>query len=284
MSTGKAKFKKLYSTKNYDNPYFQNKKNRGKREVGFKNFKLKLAIYLTILLFLTCFYYFFLSSKFSISSVKVAGAVKISGNEMENKAYSFIRQRRWLALSQKNIFIFNADKFKNIINSDYSLKNIEIIKNYPNQIIIKIQEKEHSLILVENGKYYYLNIDGSVIAEADPLEISTSDFPVIENYTDKKISGHKISELDAQLEFINKFFNIYKENSLGLSLDKFLIDENSMDISVVVKDAPIIIFRATEDTDAQLNKLSALLQDRFKNDFSSKQHIDLRFGDKVYYK
>jgi len=49
-------------------------------------------------------------------------------------------------------------------------------------------------------------------------------------------------------------------------------------------DGPKIFFNTEEGIDKQINKLLVIKNEKLKDDFNGKEYIDLRYGDRVYYR
>jgi hypothetical protein len=69
-----------------------------------------------------------------------------------------------------------------------------------------------------------------------------------------------------------------------MPLDKFLLDGAFNTLQVKFKDGPSIFFNVKEDLDKQLNKRVVIKQDKGDDYFKSLEYIDLRYGDRAYFK
>ena len=139
--------------------------------------KISLAILLTFV-FAVGIFFFLRSSKFYVKTVNFKGGSVIKKADICKTAG--IPEGTSLVFLKKEDFLSG---FKN----DVYLKNIEIIKKYPNELTIKIKERKPVLALPEqtNGnslrrkkKYYLMAEDGVILEKSAPrknlTEISKS--------------------------------------------------------------------------------------------------------------
>lgn len=77
-----------------------------------------------------------------------------------------------------------------------------------------------------------------------------------------------------------------KKSEKATSSNDAILDDQNKEIEVkeVCKQGPMIFFNIHEKLDKQVAKLLAVVNEKLKNNFGQKEYIDLRYGDKVYYK
>ena len=66
-------------------------------------------------------------------------------------------------------------------------------------------------------------------------------------------------------------------------IDRFIVDSTDT-LKVILVDGPYVMFDLTKDLEKQISKLSVLKDQKLKSDFFNKEYIDLRYGDRVYYR
>ncbi|MFH1482541.1 MAG: hypothetical protein ABIE46_03405, partial [Patescibacteria group bacterium] len=62
------------------------------------------------------------------------------------------------------------------------------------------------------------------------------------------------------------------------------IDNEEGTIELKVVSGPIIYFNIKDDLLKQVSKLDVTISQKLKEEFIKKTYIDLRYGDKVYYR
>ncbi|MDD5071804.1 MAG: hypothetical protein PHQ42_03655 [Patescibacteria group bacterium] len=289
-----------YQSKNLSNPFFHH---RRKKKINFSigwSGKKKLTVFLILLLAGGLIWLIFSSAVFSINNVIVRGAIRIPPREIENLAWQQIREKKFVFLPQNNIFVFGKKEMEEKLGESYSFEKLTINKNLPHTLIIDVQEKSYAFIWCEEEKYYYADIDGYLINETNPLEIKQKKYPIIQNQGERKIINDfagGLGKIDVDDNYINYIIGLSRrfpgekkeegdeaETSDSLIVEKFILDGEINTVKMSLADGPTIYFNTNEDQEKQIRKLMAIKEETLKNDFKNKNYIDLRHGDRVYYR
>jgi cell division septal protein FtsQ len=272
-----------YSSKKYLNPFFRRKKAKFYNLSPSFNWRIRLIFLLILAIILGAIWFFFFAFYFNIKAIEVMGGKRIQAPALEGLVWEQTEERRFLAGSQKNINLFDKNELRERIQDKYSLENIAVDKKWPGKIIISIKERNPSLIWFEAEKYYYIDNKGNVISETDPIQINQKDYPLIENRGGTKIFGKKVEAKSDDLFYAIKLFNEFKNNYKKFEIDRFIIDNDLNTIKLSVINGPQIYFNTTADINEQISELIIFIDRKLKDNFKNKDHIDLRFGDRVYY-
>ena len=283
-----------YHKKDYSNPFFRHKK-RIKIKSPSLTWRVKLIIFEIIILISGIIWFCCFSTYFAISAVDVIGAEKISIQDIKDLSRQQTEHRRFLFGSQKNLFFLNADELIKTLNEQYCLDNIVIKKKLPDTLIIEFREKIYSVIWHQSDKYYYIDEAGNIISETNPLEIKQKNYPLIDYQGGSEIIGNKIKDQDDKINFIIQLFNKFKFTPLRrnfgtvqteheFKIERFIIDNELNTVKMIINQGPEVYFNTREDLEKQVTKLSVLINEKLKDDFYEKIYIDLRYGDRVYYR
>jgi len=289
-----------YYDKNLTNPFFHH---RRKKRINFSagwSGKKKLMALLILILAGGLVWLIFSPAVFSINNITVKGAIRIPPGEIESLAWQQTREKRFLFFPQINIFAFSKKEAIEELEKSYSFEKLTINKNLPHTLIIDIQEKSYAFIWCEEEKYYYADIDGYLINEVSPLEIKQKKYPIIENRGEGKIisePGSGLGRINTDENHTNYIVDLSDrflaeknkageagENSEDLIIEKFIIDKDANTVKMALAEGPTVYFNTKEDQEKQINKLLAIKKETLKNDFKNKSYIDLRYGDRVYYR
>lgn len=278
----RKKIKLDYSRKKYNNPFFQNRKNKKNNYEYIFPWKSLFIVTLILCLPAIFLWFFYYSSFFKISKVEASTTSKIPKDEITAIIWQQTENKIYLFGKQNNFFLFDTDLLnKNLINK-YPLNEPQIKKKFPNKITVSIKEKNYSIIWREADKYYYVSRDCASL-ETDPLMIKDIKLPIIENNAAARIQDNKLSDcsglMDKILELNGKFLNEPK-----IQINKFTLEDDSNSSIKIITKGPALIFNLNENFDRQISKLYAIMNERLKEDFNKKSYIDLRYGDKIYYK
>ena len=273
-----------YYNKNLSNPFFRRKRRHIKIPSRYFSWKNKLMAIGIFILLICLFWLTFFSSIFKIKKIEINGLIRIAPTEIESSIWQQAKTRRYLIFPQNNLLAFSKKNIRNSLNDQYTFTEIIIKKHLPNTLILDIQEKSYAYIFCEAEKYYYADFDGHIINEINPLEIKGKKYPLIENNGFGKIIDNKTNIDTGQLNFILDIFSDLKDNSYNLAIEKFIIDKELNTVKIKLINGPKIYFNTEEGITKQINKLLVIKEEKLKNDFDSKEYIDLRYGDRVYYR
>ena len=289
-----------YYDKNLANPFFHR---RRKKRINFSTSwsgKRKLTAILILILTGGLIWLIFSQAVFSIDNITVTGAIRIPPGEIENLAWQQAGEKRFLFFPQKNIFAFSKSGVKEKLEKSYSFEKLTINKNLPHALVIDIQEKSYAFIWCEGERYYYADIDGYLINEVNPMEIKQKKYPIIQNQGDGKIINEPSSGLgriDINENYTNYIIDLSDRflaektgageaggNFQDLTIEKFIIDKDANTVKMVLAEGPTVYFNTNEDPEKQIRKLLTIKGETLKDDFKNKSYIDLRYGDRVYYR
>lgn len=134
----------------------------------------------------------------------------------------------------------------------------------------------------KSDKYYYVDENGRLVLEVNPLDVNSKNYSLIESETSDV--GEKTGGERERIAYIIKLFNEFKDNKYGLEAERFKIDNETDTVKMAVKNGPTVYFNIKEEMAAQIAKLVALKDEKLKDDFNKKTYIDLRYQDRVYYR
>ncbi|MFH1662063.1 MAG: cell division protein FtsQ/DivIB [Candidatus Falkowbacteria bacterium] len=280
-----------YRKKNYKNPFFQNRKRKKIKISSKTTFRIKLIIAMIIVLIFGIMWFLCFSNFFIINNIEINNSEKISIEDIEKIAWEQTEKRRFLIITQKNLLFFNVSELIKKIEDQYCFDDLHIKKDFPNHLIINFKEKTYSAIWLENDKYYFIDNDGEILNEVNPLDITEKNYPLIEysgvgDFSNEKIHSASSGQAENKknINYIIKLFNEFKKVKLELKIDRFVIDEEENTVKIFIVDGPKIFFNTENDTNKQISKLIVIMNEKLKEDFYKKTYIDLRYGDRVYYR
>lgn len=271
-----------YKTKKYSNPFFGNRRKRHSRLSAFF-LRGRVIIFSIFALTAGIIWFFFFSSVFSIKLIDIRGAGRVSAADMEAEIWKQA-DKRWMILgSQRNIFLFDGEELAAGLRNGYYPANLSVKKKFPATIIVNLEEKDCVVIWREGENDYCLDAAGGTIFSASLSTIPETDCPLIRNFGD--ISAPPAPKTDSNIiSYAVKLREELKDDKYGFKLEYFIVDNELNSLKVAIAKGPKIYFNTKEDAGGQLARLVVLKEKTLKDDFMKKEYIDLRYGDKVYYK
>jgi len=271
--------KYIYSIKAYKNPFFQNKITSGISRKGLKT-KSKLTIFAIFIIILIFIWLLFFSTLFKIQTIEVNGIGDNKVIEIKSIALNLAENR---LLVKNNLLLYDKNKLIKKLNEKYFLDNLEISKKLFHTLVIKLQEKKQIAVWREDEQYYYLDDDGNIINQLDPLYINGSNYPLIENQTLIKIDGRKANIDKETVDYILILFNEFKEEKF--EIERFIIDREINTVKMKILSGPKVYFNTKTSARDQISKLDLIIKDKPGNDLNSiGEYIDLRYANNIYIK
>lgn len=247
--------------------YYQSKK-RGKR----------YFLYLVLFSFLALFSFYFLvySSYCKINNLSIEvedyPSLRYLSYELELEVQQFKNEKYLFFIPKDSLVFFPIKKIEKFLEKDERIENFEIKKRAPDTLEVKLKVFEPSaLFLAFNQKNYLINKNGEKIIETNDLSYS---LPVIEDMIGQKNNFsflvRFIKEINKNFDFEISKIEIYHDK--GIEMTKAITSENWD-----------IYFDEAGDLEEQIANLFLVTKEKIE-DRQNLSYIDLRFGNKIFYK
>jgi cell division septal protein FtsQ len=269
------------------NPYFSKRQIDRLGSSRVKNYLAHIPprvwFYFFVLVILTfvLLWLFFISNILVIKNLKVEGNNLIKTIEIEQLAQKQINQSRWLVFSQNRLLVFNSADLKQTIKEHYNLEQIKISKKLPKTLIISLQERTPVAVWFEAETYQEIDSAGWILLTTNG---EVEGLPIIYNNGWPKINHNKIEGADKEILFAKNLWPEFKKRFPNITVKQLTIDNDRNSLKLLPLKGAMIYFSTTDDLMTQLDRLDILLLSELKDRFEKVNYIDLRYGDKVYYK
>jgi len=203
-------------------------------------------------------------------------AVKIDGNRMTSK-------EQIAALSRvdihSNLLAIDVVQVQSLLESHPWIARAEVIRDWPNRLLIQVQEKNPVALLNRETGLFYLDIQGQIIAAAGPGQ--DLDFPVITGLENFSLNTSESAQIPGPLQDIIDLLQLANRNN------PLLPQQNISEIHVVEQgelvlhllDRPFPIFLGTDGKiSTRYYRLVKVLRDLYKTrEFSEVSYIRLDY-------
>lgn len=289
------------------NPFKTQKKSIKKRGL-FIVFLVLLAVWVGCLAYIPYF---------GINQTTYFGLNNISRDEMDGFIYeNFLNKKSWLPSS--NYFFVNTEKIREELNKKFAFESVLVTKKFPNQLSVDVKEKTSSIIYDNGRKYFLLDSGGVAIKFLKDVESYEYTQKLATGTADMLLASSTIILTTTTIEHapdykkINKLFGNYpiiydrrameveiKQTNIlpaehiaaiiawhktlaeqGIATPKFFVLDN-LNSGVAIETEKIwnVFFQPKNNNDAQIVALKEILPT-----IKPREYIDLRFGEKVYWK
>ena len=217
----KKKLKKKKS-KEYNNVKFKTNSDEFKNE-NKKSHKF-LKIFFIIFLLILIIVLLLLSPIFNIKKITVENNFRVSSDEIISLS--------GLKLGENTFKYINFDMIEKIKENPY-IDDVQIIRKYPNEIIISVTERAVEFCLKLGESYVYIDNQGYI------LEISSEDYVVPEiigfetQITNDSLGNRLIEEDLMEFEKILEVYNCIKTNGIADKVISFTIEDDRLVIGLV---------------------------------------------------
>jgi cell division septal protein FtsQ len=269
---------------------------RKRRRVMMEKLLLVIFVVFAIVFLLT---YISRIPKFNISKIEVSGNKVVDAEEIKTKVTDDIKGK-YLGLFPKTNFILYPENFvkESLATNFKRLKDISINVKDLNTLEVSVAERKGLYtwcgetvpeVSTKDEKCYFMDETGYIFDEAPYFSggVYLKFYGTFENYADSPLG----------LYFAKDIFNnlvTFKANIEGMGLKPeamFLSNDGDVEVRLAPGNnaRPKILIKSDGDFEKAAENLQAALSTEplltdFKKKYSSLQYIDLRYGNKVYYK
>lgn len=266
-----------------------------KKKKRRKIFRAILSIVFVLSVF-SGFIFWFNHPVLNISSFEISELEFANKNNVYEKVDQLLNSKKFFVFSNKNIFFLPKSRLREVlINSNPSIQSVSIEVQEFDLLKINITEYPYSAKWCGNTKEekidlcYLLNKNGQFFAKEQPLDRkNTVTFfgPLPEFKKSEKLEDNILGEQYLSME---TFKNIITFAEYLPEFDihvREIITEDNETFSVMTTEDLLLMIDYQDLAQDILNNLKTVIETEEINEaqLSNLEYIDLRFGNKVYYK
>jgi hypothetical protein len=266
-------------------------KSRARRNYKIKRYRqfdwrIFLVLFFFLLVLAVFIYFIFFTDKFLIKEVQVVydgDAPKLVKNEQIIKTINGYYQGNSLLshlFLRRNILFFNSSVVKRLILEDQRIDQVKIIKKIPNVLVIKISEvKPVARLIIFGGEDQWLLGNNQSVPFYAEDALVFGHLPIIYDKTSFSLKQNKMKLAFSNiLDFINN-----KSDQVIFPL--IIIQEEAGVLKIIAQSEEgwQAFFIPDKNFSQQINNLNTVLREKLR-DRNSLEYIDLRFGNRIYYK
>ncbi|MGE5425970.1 MAG: cell division protein FtsQ/DivIB [Bacillota bacterium] len=276
------KVRKDYQRKNLNNPFFNRRKPqpiRTKSKSGF------LPMTVTILLCTGFAYLLFFSPLFALKKITVQGVTRVSPEELSGYAWKQAGERGFWPFHQGKLIFFKTAQLNKSLSENFSFDSLRVYKKWPQTIVISAGERNLAFIWRDGQGNHFSDGQGCLIREAGVSNEQLAAYPILESAdAAERLDSKDCLSLDA--DYLQAMFSLSDKMKAypELKVERFLVEGEANTLKADLASGPNILFNVKDDPDKQLNKLIIIKQDKPAADFNRLEYIDLRYGDRAYFK
>lgn len=257
------------------------------RKIKRKRLAIKLFIYFVAASCLfAVFVAFFYIPKFKIKEIEIRGLSKFNEDRLSTK-FSEITQSKYLGLfPYNNIFIFPEKRLKAEVLSTYpEIKDIDFKNFFPEKVLTTASERDlFAVWCFKEGNCSFVDEDGFVFKSA-PFFHGGLFLRFFDERRDSSSGGIEKGKQVLLKDDFKRLMDFARlAGSRDISIYKiFVKDEGVYDLETSL--GWHIIVNKDNNPEETFQNLKIILEGQIEEDYMNKiGYIDLRFGNKIFYK
>lgn len=262
-----------------------NKKYNSSKFIQKKNKKRKIKIWFFLILIIFLLYGFVYLMKHPFVNIDNVQVIKnnFSKNEKVEARISEILDGKIIGLIPKtNVFLVSKHETEQKLKEDFpEIESISIDKKGLKQIEVEISEYEPKIIFKSNNKKYFVNKEGNIFMEE----------PILHSYEQLLVFEKEIESVDIGINIIDSIFLdkilsfVEKTKEQNLHIKSFNYEQEDV-YYLKTSDEFEMIISSQDDLNESYENFKTILEEGIldKNNLNMVDYVDLRFGNKVFYK
>jgi len=243
-----------------------------------KRYKRVVTIIWTILI-LFLLQSIFQAKIFKVDKIKLINNKDLTVEELSATLAEPLSQSRFLIFKNDNYFLLKTKPLEELLVNTYNLDEAQIAKKFPDTLKITVKEKASYFMWQKNGALYLLDAKGFLNRQ---IEAPDSKYLLLEDRREWQATSDEIFSRE-EVDKINQIYLKWPELIADrLILSKIAIN-NDWTLDLYTNSGFYIKMDAKEDIVPQIEALARVLKAGTISG-GDINYIDVRFGDKVYFK
>ncbi|MBI5038022.1 MAG: hypothetical protein HZC01_04970 [Candidatus Kerfeldbacteria bacterium] len=266
--------------------YHQNPINVQRNWKSFVIEHFGLVAWAGICLLLAIIYFLLLSPWLAVATVQITGTNNDQARAVFSTITKDLKKHRWGLIPQSNLFAFDETREGQHIKDAFAFSVATIdVQLFKKTISITVTETPPSLIWYSQNAYYFVNNQGIIIrAIADITQEGSGMAQIIDDSMEGVSIGQEIFDSE-KISFISTVHAAIKEIPSLPIFNYSLANKLSTQLKVHIIDQPYAIYFDTSSAvESQLEKLRRIVSEGVIAEKNPREYIDLRIGDRVYFK
>jgi hypothetical protein len=257
-----------------------------------KKILLKAGLVLAgIFLFLGGVVAFFYIPKFRINDISIEGANILDAGQLKEEIGSLLRGKIFKIFPCDNIFILPKAKITaELLRKFPVLKEVAVSRSFPQKISVFLEERKPKALWCMGLNATSTNLSGVSCAFMDESGFIFQPAPFFSGaifsvfYDERREKIVAIGEEmipESEFRNLNSFAELLNRNNMDVS--KIVLKDDG-EYEVYLKEGWHIKLNSKNEAALSFNNLQLVLNENIKEKRSTLEYVDLRFGNKVFFK
>jgi len=221
-------------------------------------------------------------SKFRIKSVEPQSDNKILNEEIKKGVLNIISGKYFKILPKDNVFLLPKDEIEAYLMKEFPrIKSATVEIELPDNLLVKFEERKQEALLCYGKECGFLDDSGFVFEKAPYFSGDAYIKFIDEQSGDASLAiGKNIIEA-SKFQKIMEFINLASKEKIVIN--KVLIKSEGL-FHLITKEGWAILISDKNEPALTMDNLLLVLNEKIKDRRRTLDYIDLRFGNKVYFK
>lgn len=287
-----------YSRKSFSNPLFETRSGRARVRRG------RLVGIIGVAAAAGWVWLAAFSPVFRINDVQVRGAERIPSWEIRDEIDEALAGRRWWFFPKRSLLILSEDDLRSSLNERFVLESLTITKKPPHTLAVEVRERVSAVLLqMPDGSQGLVDLQGSVTRlykpeealETIPKQGPTLDeqqgrervaYPVLFYDKDEPLSLRKQALRPETVQAVIDLPGLVEAqfNRTPYLAETHIDGASSQTLRILTSEGWAIYLDASRSLAEQLENAATILRAKVGKDRNRLEYIDVRFGEKVFFK
>lgn len=252
------------------------------KKLGRKRIIKKMIFGFLILIFIFgCATAFFNISYLRIKKVSLEGNSSLSTEKILSEVSDYLKGKYFHIFPRDNILILPKEAIiSNLLSKFPRMKEVSLTKNFPDSISVKIKERQQEAILCINEECAFIDENGYVFEKAPYFSGD-----VYLKFFDERESSPGTIGLqlipEEQFKKLIDFKDLVSRENIKIS--KIILKKEGI-YEIDISEGWYILLNEQNEPKISYENLKITLDSKVKENRQNLEYIDLRFGNKVFYK
>ena len=228
--------------------------------------------------------WFLFSDRFRVRDVQISEVKQADAAMLRSTVENWLSGSDYYVVPRNVLWAFSAHKLEQYITASFpTIKSVNIARNFPHTLQLHIQEYDAWGVLChgESETCFWIDRDGTAFESAP--EFSGLIVPKIH---DNRPQDYQLGKqyLSDNLMNLIAYFNERAVSDNYLQSLQFIIDEKDETLRVRTRLGWDILLLESNDPEKSYKNLRVALDGEIKDRVAQLEYIDLRFGNRLFYK
>jgi cell division septal protein FtsQ len=290
-----------YSRKSFSNPLFE--PSRTGRD-GRKRWRARIILIVGLAAIGGWTWFVAFSPAFRITDIQVRGTDRIPSWEVQDAVAELLKERRWLLLPKTSVLVISEENIVDTLNERFVLESLDVTKRPPHTLLIELRERVSAVLLqLPDGSQGLIDLGGAVTRlykAEEAIDVipklgpsldeqqgrSRAQYPVLYDDKNEKL---ELRDQAVRAETVQTVIELPKLFDARFGRAPYITETHidgmtSQTLRVVTSEGWAIYLDASGNVSEQLGNAQTILKNKVGGDRPNLDYIDVRFGDKIFFK